>query len=94
MSLYEVIRQPVITEKSTAMAEDGKYVFEVAKDSPKARIKEAVEMAFSVNVIQVNVMNVRGKVKRFGRHPKAQRSWKKAIVTLREGDSIELFGGA
>ena len=94
MSLFDVIRKPIVTEKSTSLAESGKYVFEVAGDASKTRIKEAVETAFSVSVAQVNVMNVRGKMKRFGRKPKQQRSWKKAIVTLREGQNIELFGGA
>lgn len=91
MSLYEVIRRPIITEKSTALAERGKYVFEVAPNAPKAVIKEAVELAFGVGVVQVNVMHVRGKLKRYGGRPKAQRSWKKAVVTLRPGDKIELF---
>ena len=94
MSLYEVIRRPIITEKSTVLAERGKYVFEVALDAPKARIKEAVELAFGVGVVQVNVMNVKGKVKRYGGRPKPQRSWKKAIVTLKPGEKIELFASA
>ena len=94
MSLYNVIRRPIITEKSTLLAEDGKYVFEVAEDSSKAQIKEAVELAFGVGVLQVNVMGVKGKVKRYGRRPKPRRSWKKAIVTLRAGDKIELFASA
>jgi large subunit ribosomal protein L23 len=94
MSLYDVIRRPIITEKTTALTETGKYVFEVAKDAPKARVKEAVEMVFGVTVLQVNIMNVKGKVKRFGRRPKQQRSWKKAIVKLQPGDKIELFASA
>ena len=94
MNLYEVLRQPVITEKTTALAEGGKYVFEVAKEAPKARVKEAVELAFGVRVTQVNVVNVKGKVKRYGRRPKQQRSWKKAIVKLQPGDKIELFASA
>ena len=94
MSLYDVIRRPLITEKSTTLAEDSKYMFEVSDDAPKARIKEAVELAFGVSVVQVNVMSVKGKVKRYGRRPKPHRSWKKAIVTLKAGDKIELFASA
>ena len=92
MSLYDVLRRPIITEKSTLLSERGKYVFEVAGSSSKAQIKEAVKLAFNVQVKQVNVMNVQGKVKRFGRKPTQQRSWKKAIVTLKSGDKIEIFG--
>ena len=91
MNLYEVLRRPVITEKSTLLAESGKYVFEVLREATKPMIKEAVQKAFEVTVKQVNVMSVKGKVKRFGRRPKAQRSWKKAVVTLNPGDTIELF---
>jgi large subunit ribosomal protein L23 len=94
MSLWNVVRRPVITEKSTVLAETGKYIFEVSSDATKARIKEAVELAFGVEVNKVNVMSVKGKVKRFGRRPKAQRSWKKAVVTLRPGDKIEMFASS
>lgn len=92
MSLYQVVRRPIITEKSTLLAEGGKYIFEVAKDATKTRVKEAVEHVFGVGVVKVNVMTVRGKMKSFGRKPKRQRSWKKAVVKLRPGDKIELFG--
>ncbi len=91
MNLYEVLRRPVITEKSTLLAERGKYVFEVSRDATKWMIKEAVQKAFEVDVKQVNVMSVKGKMKRYGRRPKPQRSWKKAVVTLKQGDTIELF---
>lgn len=94
MTLYNVVRQPLITEKSTRQAEHGKYAFEVADDASKPLIKEAVETAFGVGVIDVHVMSVKGKVKRYGRKPKAQRSWKKAIVTLKPGDKIDLFASA
>ena len=82
----------MITEKSTLLSETGKYVFEVSDSASKAQIKEAVKLAFKVQVTQVNVMNVQGKMKRFGRKPTQQRSWKKAIVTLKAGEKIELFG--
>ena len=94
MSVYDVIRQPVVTEKSTALAALNKYVFEVSDYASKAIIKEAIETAFGVHVTEVNVMTVKGKMKRFGRRPKAQRTWRKAIETLQEGDKIELFASA
>ena len=93
MSIYDVVRRPVITEKSTMLAEDGRYTFEVAADATKTRVKEAVETAFGVKVAQVNVMSVHGKRKRFGPRLKAKRSWRKAVVTLVKGERIELFGG-
>ena len=93
MSIYDVVRRPVITEKSTMLAEDGRYTFEVAADATKTRVKEAVETAFGVKVAQVNVMSVHGKRKRFGPRLKAKRSWRKAVVTLAKGERIDLFGG-
>ncbi len=93
MDIYEVIRRPVVTEKSTALQEQSKYVFEVADAANKIQIKEAVETAFKVNVLDVNVMRVRGKWRRIGRGRGMTRSWKKAIVTLTSGQRIELFEG-
>ncbi len=94
MSAHDVLRRPVITEKSTRLAERGKYVFEVARGANKVQVKEAVQQAFTVGVTQVNMMNVLGKMKRFGRRPTRQPSWKKAVVTLKAGDKIDLFGNA
>lgn len=92
---YEVLRRPIVTEKSTILAEQNKYVFEVAREANKPQIKEAVERAFDVKVTAVNTMLVRGKSHRVGRtlrrtvaHP-----WKKAVVTLAEGYKIDLFTG-
>ena len=93
MNLYDVVRRPVITEKSTMLAEDGRYTFEVAAGANKAQVKEAVETAFGVKVAQVNVMSVHGKRKRFGPRLKAKPSWRKAVVTLAKGEKIEFFGG-
>ncbi len=90
---YEVLRRPIVTEKSTALAATGKYVFEVAPGANKPQIQEAVERAFEVRVSSVNVMNVRGKRKRRGRVLTTGRDWKKAIVTLQAGDQIQLFEG-
>ncbi|MFQ5825739.1 MAG: 50S ribosomal protein L23 [Dehalococcoidia bacterium] len=91
--LYEVLRRPVITEKATNLQAQNKYVFEAAPQANKIQIKEAVEMAFKVKVKAVNVMTVPGKTKRFGRRQVKGPSWKKAIVTLREGHKIQLFEG-
>lgn len=92
---YEVLRRPVVTEKSTMLAGQGKYVFEVAMGANKPQIKDAVERAFDVHVTAVNTAIVRGKVKRFGRgRPSRQPAWKKAIVTLVPGDQLDFFEGA
>ena len=93
MESFDIIRRPVITEKSTDMHERGRYVFEVAPGANKYDIKRAVEEAFSVGVVKVNTMNVRGTVKRYGPRAARQRSWKKAIVTLKPGESITIFEG-
>src|ERR1700748_491013 len=90
---YEVLRRPLVTEKSTMLSPVGKYVFEVAVGANKPMIAEAVEKAFNVHVVEVNTMNVRGKVKRMGRSKGTQTSWKKAIVTLQAGEQIQVFEG-
>ena len=93
MHLYEVLRRPLITEKNTALQAQGKYAFEVASGATKHQIKQAVEEAFKVKVITVNVMTVPGKTRRIGRRQVLTQPWKKAIVTLKSGDKIELFEG-
>ena len=90
---FAVIRRPIITEKSTVLAEDGQYVFEVDPRANKMQIKEAVEIGFNVVVQLVNTMNVRGKRRRFGRNQGQEPTWKKAVVTLTEGYEIKLFEG-
>lgn len=90
----QIILKPLITEKSAVMKEYlNKVVFEVAPDANKIEIKKAVEDAFGVTVEAVNVINMKGKVKRLGRHLGKRRDWKKAIVTLSEDSSIEFFEG-
>lgn len=93
MHLYEVLRRPLITEKNTFLQEQGKYVFEVDARANKNQVKQAVEKAFKVKVLSVNMITVPGKTKRYGRHEVKASSWKKAIVTLGAGDKIELFEG-
>jgi large subunit ribosomal protein L23 len=93
MHLYEVVRRPLITEKATLMKEQGRYAFKVAKEANKRQIKEAVQAAFKVNVVKVNVMSVPGKMRRVGRRQVLTPSWKKAVVTLEPGQKIEFFEG-
>ena len=93
MHIFEVLRRPIISEKNTALAAKNKYTFEVATEANKPQIKEAVEKTFKVKVVAVNVMIVPGKMRRLGRHQGMTREWKKAVVTLRPGDKIELFEG-
>lgn len=90
---YTVLRRPLLTEKSTALAADHRYVFEVDPRANKLQIREAVEIAFSVVVRQVNVMTVRGKTRRIGRRSGMEPNWKKAVVTLADGYDIKLFEG-
>ena len=93
MHLYEVLRRPLITEKSTVLQAEGKYAFEVAEEASKPQIRQAVEKAFNVEVTAVNVMVVPDRRRRLGRRQVMVRPWKKAIVTLKPGDKIELFEG-
>lgn len=88
----EVIIRPVISERSYDMMEQGKYTFEVASGSNKIEIKNAIEQIFEVKVKGVNVSTVKPKPKRVRYNPGHTKTWKKAIVKLREGDTIELFG--
>jgi large subunit ribosomal protein L23 len=93
---YDVLRRPVITEKNTMLNAEDKYIFEVAQTANKLDVKRAVEEVFKVGVSAVNVINVRGKVRASPgrrRTPGMTRSWKKAIVTLKAGDRIELYEG-
>jgi len=93
-SVYQVIRRAVVTEKSSALRERNKYVFEVDKRAGKPEIKSAVETLFEVKVLDVRTMNVHGKVKRLGRFEGKRPDWKKAIITLAEGDTIDLISEA
>ncbi len=91
--LYDIIVRPIVTEQtSLAYQEKGEYVFEVHPDANKQEIREAVERLFNVQVSRVWTMNVRGAQKRVGQSVGRRPHWKKAIVTLRQGDTIEGFG--
>jgi large subunit ribosomal protein L23 len=89
---HDVIVKALITEKGTRMREGGnKYLFRVHRDANKIEIKQAVEEIFSVNVERVRTQISHGKLKRLGRNYGRRPDWKKAVVTLRQGDAIDLF---
>lgn len=90
---YEIIKRPLITEKSTSLGEDKKYVFEVSGDSYKASIKKAIEQIFEVKVKSVNIINIKGKTKRFKGREGRRSDLRKAIVTLEKDYNIDLAGG-
>ena len=91
---HDVIRKPVITERSMSGLAENKYVFEVAPGAGKIEIKKAVEEIFGVKVAKVNTVSVRGRFKRMGRNEGYRPDWKKAIVTLTENSkTIEFFEG-
>ncbi len=93
MQLYEVLRRPLVTEKGTVLQAMGKYAFEIANEANKVQVKQAVEKAFKVTVTGVNIMTVRGREKRVGRRMIVKSPWKKALVTLKPGDKIQIFEG-
>ena len=79
---HDIIKRPIITEKSTADAAIGKYTFEVATSATKTQVRQAVEQLFSVKVLKVNTVNYDGKIKRQGVHSGPRNDWKKAVVTI------------
>jgi len=93
-NVHAVIVRPLVTEKSTEQLEkEGAYSFVVARDANKVEIAQAIEALFNVKVRDVRTMQYRGKEKRLGRFVGRRAAWKKAVVKLREGDSIEIFEG-
>ena len=94
-TVFTVLKRPIVTEKSNAIREDlNQYVFEVDRKANKVAIRHAVEELFGVKVLDVRTTVVRGKLKRLRRSWGKQPNWKKAIVVVREGDTIPLFEGA
>ncbi|HHV93920.1 MAG TPA: 50S ribosomal protein L23 [Firmicutes bacterium] len=91
--LWSIIRRPVISERTMDLMQQNKYTFEVDIKATKPQIREAVEQIFNVEVEKVNTMRVRGKRRRMGRTEGKRPDWKKAIVTVKEGQRIELFEG-
>ena len=91
MDARDILIRPLITEKSTQLMEEGKYVFVVAKKANKIEIAKAVAEVFNVKVTDVNTVNVSGKLKRMGRFVGKRSDYKKAIVKLAPGETIEFF---
>ena len=93
MDARDIFIKPIVTEKSTALMAEGKYTFKVPLNANKYQIRDAVEEIFNVKVAAVSTMRMEGKKKRMGRFEGKRSDWKKAIVTLKEGETIELFEG-
>lgn len=93
MEARDILIRPIVTEKSTALMEQGKYTFRVPLAATKIQIRQAVEQIFKVKVQAVNTMRYEGKLKRMGRTRGRRSDWKKAVVTLKPGEAIELFEG-
>ena len=91
--LRSIIRRPIISQRTMDLLAENKYTFEVDLKATKPQIREAVEQIFNVDVEKVNTMRVRGKKRRMGRSEGKRPDWKKAIVTVKEGQRIELFEG-
>lgn len=93
MNAHDVIVRPIVSEKSYDLMEQNRYTFEVHKSARKEQIAAAVQEIFGVTVLKVNTMNVSGKPRRVRYNKGLSRSWKKAIVTVKQGDTIDLFAG-
>lgn len=93
MEARNLIKRPIITEKTTRLMEQNKYCFMVDPRANKTQIKTAVEEIFKVKVKSVNTLNLLGKIKKMGRYEGRRPSWKRAIVTLEKGSRIEFFEG-
>lgn len=93
LNIYDVLRRPIISEKGTMQLAQNKYTFEVDRRANKAQIRDAVEKIFKVNVTSVNVSIMPHKTRRVGRRYGQTPEWKKAVVTLKEGQRIDVFEG-
>ena len=93
MNIHQVLVKPTVTEKSTILQESGKYTFQVAPRANKVEVKEAVEKNFNVTVMDVNITKIHGKRKRYGPRVTKQPDIKKAVITLKQGDRINIIEG-
>ena len=92
MEAREILKRPIVTEKATiAREEANEYAFEVNGKANKIQIRAAIEKLFDVKVASIRTLNVRGKLKRMGAHQGRRSGWKKAVVTLAEGNTIDVF---
>jgi large subunit ribosomal protein L23 len=90
---YRVLISPVVTEKATTLVSENKYAFEVAKDTNKIEIRKAIKNLYGFEPADINIVNMRGKKVNYGRVEGRKKAWKKAIVTLKKGDKIEIYEG-
>ncbi len=90
---YKILIKPLVTEKATDLANFNKYCFEVAKNANKIEIQKAIKNLYGVEPLDINIINMRGKRVRYGRVSGKKKNWKKAIVTLKQGDKIEIYEG-
>ena len=93
MNSNDIIIRPIISEKTTGLMEENKYVFEVSRKANKKKVKKAIKDLFEIDAEKVNIMNVRGKNRRLRFRVGKRAAWKKAIVTLTAGQKIEIFDG-
>jgi large subunit ribosomal protein L23 len=93
MDARDIILKPLISEKAVAKMSEGRYGFKVRLDANKTQIKDAIETIFGVTVLGVNTMRMHGKTRRMGKFQGRRSDWKKAVVQLKEGDSIKVFEG-
>ncbi len=91
MDANDVLIRPVISEKTTEMMEQNKYVFRVSRNANKLNVRQAIKEVFGVQPFKINIMNMRGKTRRVRYEYGNRSAWKKAIVTLKPGDKIEIF---
>jgi large subunit ribosomal protein L23 len=94
VDVTQILLAPVVSEKSYGLIEQNKYSFKVHPDAHKTQVRQAVEELFDVKVVAVNILKVQAKPKRRGLFRGTRPGWKKAVVQVREGDTIEIFGGA
>ena len=90
---YRILMKPLVTEKVSTLGAENKYVFQVAKDVNKIEVAKAITEVYGIKPISVNIINVRGKKVRYGRKTGKRRNWKKAIITLPKGKSINVYEG-
>jgi large subunit ribosomal protein L23 len=88
---YDIVKRPLITEKATKLVDEGKYTFEVMQGVNKVEVKKAIEELFKVNVVKVNIVNVRKKERRVGKYEGFRPAVRKAIVTLQKGQTLDVF---
>ena len=91
MEKDEILIRPIITEKATILQKDGKYVFEVSPKANKIEIRKAIEKIYKVKPVKINIIKVKGKRVRYRGIPGKRKDWKKAIITLRKGEKIDLI---